>query len=520
MKISKQPFKFAKLDLVLFLIALIVGLFLRLYKIDIIPYGTNHDGAWSAIWATELSLKPFPIQIYSQYGWLGEAMPRYIMAIFIKLFGPTIYSERIGMTIFTIFALPALYYLAKLLFNNHLLAFFSTFLLATSGWDITYAKSGWRTSALPFFEILTIYFLVKALKSRKTRSFLFTGIFLALTLNTYNASQFMPLTVFTVLGIYLITKKERFSEKIKNIAIAFFAFIIVVSPLAFYAVNHWANFTERNQSLFLGNRIKTGQSLTPLWENLTKISQMYNIHGGGDDFFIKEPLLDFPTNYLFMLGLIIGILKIRQKKFAFLFFWFITALIPSFLGTPNGSHAIGTLPIVYIFAGIALYEIYFELRKIKPLLKIYLPQLTVTFLLMAAFLTTFNLYLGPKRRELWGFYPETTIVGNYMKPRIPSTDFYLTDNYPRDALTYLTYQDGDPWIKHYTWFEDTLLFLNIIPNSNKNTSFIMFKTPSNQFYIDSLKQKFPQGHIQELIYKDDNIKRPAAWVFTVPSYLN
>jgi len=39
--------------------------------------------------------------------------------------------------------------------------------------DMTYAKSGWRTSAVPLFCMVTMYFLWKAMNTNKTQNILF-----------------------------------------------------------------------------------------------------------------------------------------------------------------------------------------------------------------------------------------------------------------------------------------------------------------------------------------------------------
>lgn len=503
-----------KWEILLLIFVLSVGIFFRLYKIDTVPFGTNHDGAWGALWAIELSQKPWPIQVFSDQSWLGEAMPRYVMATFIKLFGPTIFSLRMGMTIFTILALPAFYLLVRSLFNNYLLALFSTFLLSTSGWDIIYAKSGWATSSVPIASILTVYFLLKAIRTQKTIFFILTGLALTLTFNTYRGSS-TPLIIGGVFLWYLIRHLNRYKAIVTKYIVFSIFFAITVSPIALYALNHWNNYTARPMSLYVGNRIKAENSLKPLIENIKKAALMYNLHGGGDDFFIKEPLLDFPTNWLFLLGLGVVLIRFKKKENLFLLFWFLTSLIPSLTGTPNGSHAIGSLPPVYIFAGIGLYTLYKMIYKSKIAKKNNIHYIFIFLILSSAAYTTFDLYLGPNRRELWGFYPETTVVGNYMKPRIKNADFYLTDNYPRDALTYLTYQGGDPWIKHYTWFEDGNSFLNAEKNPGKSLSFIMFPADFNRPLVNSLQKKYPQGVISTLDYIDDHINRPAAWVFQV-----
>lgn len=518
----KEPLdnKNKRINIILLTICILIGIFFRLYKISTVPYGTNHDGAWSGIWAIELSQKPLPLQVYNyESPWLGEAMPRYVIALFIKFLGPTVTALRAGMTVFTILALPTMYLLIYQLTKKYLFAFFSTFLLATSGWDIIFAKSGWRTSSVPLFVMATTYTLLKAFETGKGIYFIATGILLAATLNTYNAAQFMPITIVILLIIWLIQNKKYTRMTFINLSLLFISFAIAIYPLANYVINNKENYLGRNKSLFLGNRIKEEQSLTPLNENIQKIIKMYTITAGGDDFFVSEPLLDFPTNYLFIIGLFLAVAKLNLKQNMTMIILFSTSLIPSLAGTPNGSHAIGSLPSVYYFAGYGLISIYTALKKPRLSHYLKLHKVVITIILILAVKTTFDIYFGPQRRELWGFYPETTVVGNYMKPQIPTTNFYLINNFPENALTFITYQGGDPWIKHYTWFESKESFLKIIRDPTKNLGFIMLNLADNKETVEQLVNKYPQGSVSKLTFKDGTIDtrkgHPEILIFTV-----
>ena len=56
-------------------------------------------------------------------------------------------------------------------------------------------------------------------------------------------------------------------------------------------------------------------------------------------------------------------------------------------------------------------------------------------------------YLGPQPRRIWGYYPETTVIGRFMKTLVPGYKIFIGDTpyFPRDALTFLSYQgEGDP----------------------------------------------------------------------------
>lgn len=493
--------------MVVLIIAL--GIFLRLYKIDKVPFGLNHDGAWSGIWALELSQKPWPIQVYSDRPWLGEAMPRYMMAVFIKLLGPTSLAIKLGMMIFSIAALPMFYLLTKYLLKNRWTALIATFWLAVSGWDITYGKSGWRTSAVPLFVIICFLFLLKAVQTEKLKFYVLTGLFLALAMNAYNAAQFMPIFVLGILVWHLIKNKKNTGILLKKYFILGLVFLAGFAPMINYALKNWGNYTGRSKYLFVMSRVRSENSWEPLWENLKYTVLMFTDKVyAGNDFYVREPLLDFPVNILFLTGGVIVLWRIKREEYRILLFWFLTALIPSLAGTPEGSHAISTLPAVCMSAGIATETINRKLREKN----IILPQLIIAVLLLAGLVNTFNMYLGPRRKERWGFYPETIIVANFIKPYLNNYDVYLTDNYPRDILTYLTYGGGDPWTKRYYWLDNRDGFLKVETGKNKGLVFVMFADTANKPMANALMKKFPGSKFSELNYTDDNINRPAAWV--------
>jgi hypothetical protein len=131
--------------------------------------------------------------------------------------------------------------------------------------------------------------------------------------------------------------------------------------------------------------------------------------------------------------------------------------------------------------------------------------------------TYYHSYVGPNRRDIFGFYPEATVVGHYMAGRTDTTDFYLTDNFPRDTLTFLTYRGGDPYEKHYTWTERDTAFLDVVPKPNRETVFVMRPDDAHEEILTQLHEKYPDGKRFELPYDDNGRHRIAAWLFTVPS---
>lgn len=499
---------------VLLLLTFLTAVSLRLYQFDKIPFGINHDGSLESLEAIELSQQPLPYQAHSiERPWLGETLFRYYLAIFIKIFGPNPWTVKLASTIVSILTIPFFYLLSKNLFGRKT-ALFSTLLLSLSGWQIIMGKTVWRAASLPLTEIIALYFLISALKNRSWVQAILAGIGVSLAVNTYAAGRIVPLIALLAVLLYFLHQNKNVSRYKKTVVVLFISFCISIFPLLTFAAKHPDIFNSRADYLYVGNLIKETKSLGPVLGNIKKTALMFNIRAGGDDFFVNEPLLDTPVNLLFVFGLLTSLFFIKKYPYQFLLLGFLLSLAPGLLSSPNGNRDIGSLPFVYLISGIGLYQTWKWLKllfKNKPVI----PNAIITLVCAWGLLTTWNLYFGPNRRELFGFYPETTVVGDYMKDKLNNYDFYLTDNYPRDALTFLTYQGGNPWTKHYTWLENKFSFLEVWPQTNKGTVFIMFKADSNWPIIRALQNKFPQGKLSELEYKDGLVAKPAAWIFTV-----
>lgn len=492
-----------------------IGIFLRLYKFNTIPFGLNHDGALESLEAIALSQNPFPYIPYSiKNPWLAETLFRYIMAIPISVLGPSVYLVKLVSSLFSVATLFAFYFFVKKLLGRRI-ALFSLFFLALSGWHIVMGKSVWRAISLPFFECVCFYFYIRFLNEKKVWLAVLTGFTLALTLNTYNAARIVPLFLVLITLIYFIGKKKEVIIKLLIRSLILSAvFMVLMVPYLLFAFNNPDIINSRFDYLYVGNRVKQSQSLEPIVQNIKKTALMFNYKAGGDDFFVNDPLLDPPASILFIFGVVVSIALVKNFSYSFVLLGFIFSLLPGLITMPNGNRDIGVLPFAYIFVGIGIERLYVFLDKYSKRYKMSWAFTAVIFLWM--FYVTYGIYFGDNRRKIFGFYPEATVLGNYMKSNITDTDFYIIDNFPRDILTFFTYGGGDPYVKHYVWFDDSNSFFNVAVSENKETDFAMLPLQSNKEVITKLKEEFPNGSESQLYYYHANDKETAAWMFNVP----
>lgn len=509
---KNESLKYISNLIVPFLI-LLVGVFFRLYKIGSVPFGLNHDTALGGLVAMDIWQKlPYYIPYY--HGWVSGTFYHYYLGLNFYLFGVNASTLILASVAIGVFTLPIFYLLARKL-QDKLSATFSLFFLAISGWHITMSKAGWTVILTPFIQCLFFLSFYLALTKNSLRFWIFSGITLALALNTYEAARITVIIFLVVFIFWACKNKLKIKLILPKLVIFSLVFMIFIYPLFDFAIHNWKSYNSRANFLFVGNRIKETNSLTPLVDNLKISFGMLHSRANGDDFFINEPLLEKIPGYFFFFGLIYLIFNLKKLESFFILSWFFLGFIPGVLTVPNGNHDFTILPPLYLIIGQGASTVIILFQKFAAR---YIKFGYAILILILIFSVTdaYNQYLSPSRREIWGFYPETTIAAKFMNQNKNKFEFYLIDNYPRDALTFLTYSGGDPFHKNYTWFEKPEDFFTVEQNFNKGLMFFMTDIPQNIEIRDRLLSKFPNSYFKNIIYSDDNINRIASVVVVVP----
>lgn len=501
-------------SLIIPFLILLVGVFFRLYKIVSVPFGLNHDAALNGLAAIDLWNK-LPEYLPFYHGWIGETFYLYYLGSIFHLFGASALTLRLASVAIGIFTLPIFYLLARKL-QNKLSAALSLFFLAISGWHITMSKAGWTVIIVPLTQCFFFLFFYLALTKNSLRFWIISGITLALTLNTYGAGRITAIIFLVIFIFWTVKNRPKIKLILSKLIIFSLLFGIFIYPLFNFAIRNWEDYNSRADFLFVGNKMKQMNSITPLVDNLKISFGMLHSRANGNDFFVNEPLLEKIPGYLFFLGLIYLIFNFKKLESFFILSWFFLGFIPGILSVPNGNHDFTILAPLYLIIGQGTFSVIVLFRKFTArYFKLSYVMLAIIILLSTV--EAYNQYLSPLRRVIWGFYPETTIVANFMNVNKSKFEYYLIDNYPRDALTFLTYSGGDPFHRNYTWFEKPEDFFTVEQNSNKGLMFFMTGIPQNIEIRDRLLSKFPNSYSKKIIYSDDNINRIASIVVVVPA---
>lgn len=487
----------------LFGLLVLVAVFFRLWNLDDVPPGLHDDAAGNGLFVLEV-FQGRPYTPYAAHIGAGrETLFFYLMAGIMKLVGPTVLGIKLTAAVVGLATVVAFYFFVRALFNAER-AFWATFLLATGGWHVTLSKVGWRAIMVPLFEVLVFYFLWRGLKSGRKLDFVWAGLALALSLNTYEGARVAPVIMGLIILYRLITERDFLRRNYQGLAVLTFAFAVGMIPLGVYILKHTTEFLARSEQVMVTWRIHEVGNLSPLWNNVKAALLLFNYRGNGNDFFIEEPLLDSPVSVFFVLGLIYCLVNWRKPAHFLLLSWTVLTLMLGVLSMPNGNRCIGTIPPAYTFAGLFLSVCGEQFTAVVGKRGRWLLVAAAIPVLVVIARGTYRDYLGPTRRFMYGFFEEGLAAGKLTKPYLDNYHVFLSDRYyVAQSVRFITYRPGEnPYQRPYSLFEPTaVLLFNQFPQ-DQPLVFLLEATSRNRQIMDLLRQKFPEGSYEELMNPD------------------
>lgn len=424
-----------------------LGVFLRLVHFSSIPPGMNHDAAWYGMYATHI-LTGAAYTPYVSAAWGRETLFSYAIAALVAFLGNSPEAVQLASTLFGIAALVPMYVLARALFGPRVgLAALSFF--AASGWHGVFTRAGWRVITLPPFACLALYGFWQGFRTRRVGYWVLLGAMCGLTINTYNAGRVVPLMLALLFLVFVFLRWEHWRSWLVGATVAALTFLIVGGPMLWYAARNFEKWQGRAEHL-AEQRIAESRTLS----NWADAFAMFNYRGNGNDFFIDEPLLEPFAAVFFVLGVAVALFGLRRQENLFLVFGFLLSLLPGVLSVPNGNRCITAMPFVYLFIGLGFSRFagccaaLVTAQRRRALITMFF-----IFAPVVATVETYAEFLGPHRRALYGFSPEATAAGEFMRRYMGTHKVYtIAGNWPEYTLTYLSYNgEGDPLERHYVW---------------------------------------------------------------------
>jgi len=332
-----------KVEFAILVAILVVGAFLRLYKIaDYMTYLGDEGRDVIVVRRLLLYFDPILIGPGTSIGnmYLG---PLYYYLIAPSLWlagfspvGPSVFVALVGvLTVFLVWKFGREWFPStgsgQVAWGSLIAAFF----YAISPTVIIFSRSSWNPNVMPFFALLSVYSVWKIYQSREASRevgwwFMILGISYAFCLQ----SHYLGLLLLPTLGIFLFIKYLKLRKEnllkpfIKDSLIGLIIFLFLMSPLVIFDARHgWRNFEAMKK--FFAVRQET-VSIKP-WKAIPKfypILEKVNIRllAGRNDFAGKTISFAF---VVFLLWLLFNSKKltINRQPLAIILTWLVFALL-------------------------------------------------------------------------------------------------------------------------------------------------------------------------------------------------
>ena len=438
------------------LVVLAAAVFLRLYRLDQLPYGVFYDEAQNGLEALRILNTPGYLPVFVPTTLLPAHL-NYLIALSLRILGVSAEAVRAVSVLFGVGTVAAAYLAGRELFNRRMglaLAFF----LAVSRWDLNWSRIGMHGISVPFFELLTVGLLLRGLRRGRLVDYVLAGISLGFSLCFYFAMRLFPLVLVFFLGALWLRRRDFVRSHWTGLLALGLGACFAANPLIQSAVFHPEDFLSRTQTVSIFN------GKTPLegWQAVAKTSVehllMFNYQGdrNGRHNLTGEPMLDPISAALMVLGVGLCLRRIRQPKAFLLLAWLLLMLAPGIFSldfeSPQSYRAIGSLPAVYLLAVVPLEALWQEweragVARFRPALGV-----GVALLLGAAGYLNFHVFFDLQAQSDGSFAvfsTQETYVGRLMARLGNQVDYYISAFYYNAP----TIQFLAPQVQHFKMIE-------------------------------------------------------------------
>jgi len=476
----------------------LVGIFLRVWKVDRVPVSLFGDEVDVGLQANSIfttgndyfgNRLPFMFHSFSEY---RLPLQLYMDVPSIGLLGLNELGVRVPAVVMGFLSIFALYLLVNELFGRRP-AFIASVFLTLSPWHFMFSRQANDAGILLPFVLLGTYFFVKGTK--KYQYLFASAIFFSLGIYAYAiASLFIPLFVLFMAAVY---RKQIFGYGLKKLALALLLSALVLSPYIKQSFSGLA--TQRFSFISVANkeeiqteldasRQESNSSLSRIFNNkltitfdkiLNNYSKSFSFSflfwegdpnprqsvGGFGHFYHADLLL-----ILLALWIIVStyskLSPERKKVFQVLLIWLFLAPIPSALTRDGGTHAsrlILMLPPLIVFSALGFEAMLGYLKDYKGKLVVGALLLFMLFE-MARFLYSYFVAWPMESWRAWQYgFKE---VGTYLKANSDKYERVLLNNTYEPMLPRFLFWYGYDMKDFQETFKDDKHIDGIYPNFN------------------------------------------------------
>ena len=455
-----------------------LAIVLRLYQLDQLPFGIWFDEAEAGLEARRMLAEPTYRPIFHvPINVTGHLLAVYAVAL--NWLGDSIVSMRLVSVLFGLGGVLAAYLFGREL-RGPRFGLMLAFLVAVARWHLNFSRIAMTGIDTPFFEFLSLFFLIRLLRRGRLWDALWAGLGLGFGLVFYTAFRLfvLALLIFAVLaGLMWVIQRVRTRATratgdkatspdqagvrpssapppswlehrliflpppgtgwslLGQVTVLLLSTWLVSMPIAKFALDNPAAFRFRTDQVSIFARRDQPDLGQALWSNTAKHLLMFNYKGDGNGRhnLPGEPMLDPAMGILAVLGLGLVLFRPHHPGNAFFLILFVLALMGGIFSVdfeaPQALRSIAVLPALVYFIGLALAALGREAEvALSALPRLWLagPLLGLT-----GFMLVYNAYLYFQRQAndfaTWNaFSTPETIISRRMLELGPDYVYYLS----------------------------------------------------------------------------------------------
>jgi len=334
---------------------LLVAAAFRLYHLDLVPPGLQHDEIFKAKGALRILDGTF--LIYSEPNAGEPPLFMYLVALSFQLLGKNLLAIRLAAVTCGLIGILACWLLARELFGRWV-GLLSAAFLSISFWHVFDSRVGLEPIMVPLMATLSFYFLWLGLHRGGYRFFALAGLCLGLSVYTYQSGILVPITAFLFVLYLLVVDRGLVQKHLKGLTILFAIALLVFAPLGHYMLTRPQVPMARVDQLSHHLGLLLSGDPRPVLEDGLKVAGMFSWQGDPEWRYnvAGRPVFDWITAVAFYAGLLICVLRIKKPQYGLLFLWLPVNLLASAVTPPSPSslRALGAIVPIYLMPALAI----------------------------------------------------------------------------------------------------------------------------------------------------------------------
>ncbi|HLF26073.1 MAG TPA: glycosyltransferase family 39 protein [Anaerolineae bacterium] len=303
-------------------------------------------------------------------GWLSvPTLSFFFNSLSIRLFGQTMFALRLPWALIGTITIPIAFQLTRRL-AGRTLGLMTALLLATYHFHIHYSRLGVNNISDPLLIALVLLLFYRAVDRRSRLDWALCGVAIGAAQYFYFGARFAVILVGVLLAYLSLRDGARFwREQGRGILILIGAAIIAGAPMIQYAIRYPLDYNARVnqigviQSGWLDNEqiVRNEGAFPILIDQLQRAALAFNAYPDRTGWYgLPQPLFDFVTGILFLLGLGYATLRLDDRRLFPMVAWWWGAMIlgGALTESPPSSMRLITLALPAVFfVGLALVKL-------------------------------------------------------------------------------------------------------------------------------------------------------------------